>query len=64
MKTVAIRKLPVQLCGEQFADGGLAGSGGAHHENNHGRIIVGYGRARNSPSSMWKWWTPFSRFTQ
>lgn len=55
MKAIRVRELPAELHSEQCADGGLAGSGRAHHENDHGRIIAGYGRARNSPRSMWKW---------
>jgi hypothetical protein len=55
MKAIRVRELPAELRGEQCADGGLARSGGAHHEDDHGSIIGGYGRARNSPSSMWKW---------
>jgi hypothetical protein len=43
------------LRSKQLADRSLAGFSGAHQENNHGGIIAGYGRARNSPRSMWKW---------
>jgi hypothetical protein len=55
MKIVAVGKIPLELRGEKFADSRLAGSGGAHQENDHGNIIAGYGFPRNSPSSMWKW---------
>ena len=41
VKIVAIRKIPLEMCGEQFADGRLSRSGGAHQENDHGNIIAG-----------------------
>jgi hypothetical protein len=43
VEIVAIGKLPLQLPGEQFADGRLSTSGGAHQENDHGNIIANYG---------------------
>src|SRR6267143_4310371 len=55
METVAIRKFPSKLPGQQFADGGLSGSGGAHQESDHGSIFSNYTCPRNSLSSMWKW---------
>ena len=55
VEIVGVRKFPLELRGEQFADGRLSGSGGAHQENDHGNIIAAYGCPRNSPSSMWKW---------
>jgi hypothetical protein len=43
VKIVAIGKFPFEFRGEQFADGRLSRSGGAHDENDHGKIIAGYG---------------------
>ena len=64
MKIVAIGKFPGELGREKFSNRGFARSSRAHEENNHENIRGLYGRAMNSFKSMWKWWTPFSRFTE
>jgi hypothetical protein len=59
VKVVRVEKGPAETRGEQFADRGFSRSGGAHQQNDHGRLkLRSLGQERRSVSKEISGGTP------